>query len=102
MVDFIGMSDPDYKANLIKKAKEELAKLNSQQEESNKKQAEYKELLKDANKSPRLSPWEEDFVHSLLHPPYFSFYAETGIPFNKLTKKQLLILERIKQKVYAT
>jgi hypothetical protein len=65
-------------------------------EDLNKRLAWIKEVLTDAEKSPRLSTWEAGFVRNLREGTNrFGIHAE-------LSEKQLDILRQIEAKIYAT
>ena len=56
----------------------------------------YREIVNDASASPRLSAWEKQFVANVS-----SKLEQYGI-FIDLSEKQVEVLERIEQKIYAT
>ncbi len=54
------------------------------------------EICNDALKSPRVSPYERDFIHGRLA------YLSAPSPYPKeATEKQIALLARIEEKIYA-
>ena len=89
-LDFKKLSDPEYRREYQEK-QEALAK------EIEKEEKEYRELINDASKSPKLNEWESNFIRNMRH----SMYTGGATRLADLSTKQQKVLKKIKGKIYA-
>lgn len=89
-LDFKKLSDPEYRREYQEKM-EVLAK------ELEKEEKEYRELINDASRSPKLNEWESNFIRNMRH----SMNTGGATRFSDLSVKQQEVLKKIKGKIYA-